>query len=661
MEMVGLKGLLRWLRYESGFTSAAAPSETPHPNTSFSSTVFSGTSDQWIAYLSTARPARYDRQLCVRVIVDRQAEQLEFAADHEPSGVLAEQLNSGVQLLWHRIRGKPQARSAFHQTVFGNSSNLTGRLFLRVSPLLPCEASREVTWGSGDDHDATNIVIRQSVLKTVTRDLSRAGAKSDPDKRLGLCWPLLRRVLSQLGFPNDPRDRFVEKINRTVADCLLTINLLYEGTRHHQLVPNDIGRLFHRHMARRDGLAEDELFDRHPYFRLLNELSFMLDPESYARHIPFAHVLVREYLDDRYLRLSLAGVMPGVDDSMACMPFHWDHRGVSTPYPRQGRYGILDREDLGAWKKVEGPFRDMGFVLLRQLGIGQFGRVYEAINQYNPHIPGRIALKIDRIARGKKKEAIQNAEATMRIGEALATAPHVIRVFDAGKLRGKRFTYHVLQLVDGDTLDNLVGISGTEHSSMLRPRGGHRSVKEVQREYLKTVKASTKEIWRRQRMTRPFTDPLNLAQTLDLLTSILLWLEEVHQRDFAVNDLKNGNLMISRRGQLKGIDLDAYSPIKGTTDRVTDFFFLATSLTMLLLNLYRTTAEPLIGCEGLLQLRDALREAIQRSWAFGDVSAVSDARVETVEVIDLLVDLIERAAIKPTPWIPARLPGKSTV
>jgi DNA-binding helix-hairpin-helix protein with protein kinase domain len=47
---------------------------------------------------------------------------------------------------------------------------------------------------------------------------------------------------------------------------------------------------------------------------------------------------------------------------------------------------------------------------------------------------------------------------------------------------------------------------------------------------------------------------------MDLLTSIVLWLEEVHALGYAVNDLKNGNLMVSRRGQLKGIDLDTYSP-----------------------------------------------------------------------------------------------------
>ena len=360
-------------------------------------------------------------------------------------------------------------------------------------------------------------------------------------------------------------------------------------------------------------------------------------------HLSYAQVMVREYLDGRYLRLSLAGVMPEVDETMARMPFHWEGNRVSTPYPRLRRFGILDEEDLNAWKKVEGHFRDMGFTLIRQLGIGQFGRVYEACNQFNPHIPRHVALKIDRIVRGKKKEAIQSAEATMRIGEDLSTAPHVIRVFDAGKIKGKRYNYHVLQMVDGDTLDNLLGISGTEHSSMPRPRTGRRSEREVQQDYLKTIKASTREIWRRQRMTHPFTDPLDLAQTLDLITSILLWLEEIHDLGYAVNDLKNGNLMISRRGQLKGIDLDAYSVISEPTDKATDFFFLAVSLLLLLLNVKRPRDEPMTGCEGMMQSRDKILTGLQNSWELGNVARISKGRVETEQIIALLVDLIERS------------------
>jgi serine/threonine protein kinase len=418
-----------------------------------------------------------------------------------------------------------------------------------------------------------------------------------------------------------------------------------------------VGELYERYVADRDQMPHRELFDRHPYFRLMNDLSFLFEESSYHAHRSLAQVMVREYLDGRYLRLSLAGIMPDVEEGMAAMPYHWSRNKISTPYPRLGRYGILDQEDLNAWKKVEVPFRDMGFALIRQLGIGQFGRVYEACNQYNPHLPRHIAIKIDRIVRGKKKEAIQSAEQTMRIGEDLATAPHVIRIFDAGKLKGKRFTYHLLQLVDGDTLDNLVGISGIEHASMLRPRSGRRSEREIQQDYLKAVKKSTREIWRRQRMSRPFVDPLELSQTLDLLTSILLWLEEIHRLNYAVNDLKNGNLMVSRRGQLKGIDLDSYSPITDPLDRATDFFFLAFSLLLLLLNINRSRYEPMAGCEGLLQSRDALLQSLVQAWPFGDVAQLSSGRVASLELLELLVDLIDRSRTGVYAHAPDRFSG----
>jgi len=48
-------------------------------------------------------------------------------------------------------------------------------------------------------------------------------------------------------------------------------------------------------------------------------------------------------------------------------------------------------------------------------------------------------------------------------------------------------------------------------------------------------------------MNQPFEHALSTATVLDLLTSVLLWLEDVHSIGYAINDLKNGNLMMSRR------------------------------------------------------------------------------------------------------------------
>lgn len=642
MDIIGLKSLLRWLRYESGFSEAPPAIAHARVKTSYASTVFSGQPAEWVRYLDLRHAERYDSPIYIDVHLSDRA--LAFAAASDVSRELAAHLSQAFDELQQTLRGKPAfVGKAFERAIFGNPSNRTGPVTLRVSSLLPCEASREVSLERAPDSSAVTIVLRGGMVATVLSNLRQAGRNQHPQEHLGLCWPLVRRLFSQLSFPNQPRDRFTEKIEQTVSGSLIALHVLYEGKRKLRLVPNRVGTRYEQYVSRRDHIPRAELHDRHPYFRLMNELHFMFHENSFATHRAFARVLAREYLDGRYLRLSLAGVMPEIDAIMRPMPYLWVKHKISTPYPRIGRYGILDEEDLNAWKKVEGPFREMGFTLIRQLGIGQFGRVYEACNRFNPHIPRHVALKIDRIVRGKKKEAIQSAEATMKIGEDLATAPHVIRVFDAGKLKGKRYTYHVLQLVDGDTLDNLVGISGTEHSSMLRPRTGKRSEREVQQEYLKTIKKSTREAWRRQRMTRPFVDPLNLSQTLDLMTSVLLWLEEVHKLDYAVNDLKNGNLMISRQGQLKGIDLDAYSPLTDPADRAADFFFLAISLLLLLLNLQKPREQPLADCTGMLQSRDSLHCGLEAAWPFEDVARLSHDRVRTSDTIELFVDLIERS------------------
>ncbi|MEM7397290.1 MAG: hypothetical protein AAF492_33645 [Verrucomicrobiota bacterium] len=134
-----------------------------------------------------------------------------------------------------------------------------------------------------------------------------------------------------------------------------------------------------------------------------------------------------------------------------------------------------------------------------------------------------------------------------------------------------------------------------------------------------------------------------MSQSLDLLTSILLSVEEVHDLGYAVNDLKNGNLMVSRRGQLKGIDLDAFSLINHPADKVTDFFFLAATLLLFFLNTLSRCDIPNTVGERLLTQPGAVRKAIEECWALGDVSLLSEGRVDRDEVLDLLTDVINRS------------------
>jgi serine/threonine protein kinase len=375
---------------------------------------------------------------------------------------------------------------------------------------------------------------------------------------------------------------------------------------------------------------------------MLGKLGFLLRPAPYSSYAAEVRVAAREYLDALYLRLSLAGAMPGIPSAMRPMALERKGNKVKTQRPELGWFGIHDKDDLEAWKTVSGPFRDLGFTLLRQLGMGEFGRVYEGLNLENGQFPARVALKVDRIL-GKKKNAILEAEEAMVVGRELAHSPHLIRLYDTGKLHGIRYTYHVLQLIDGDTLDNLLGVTGTEHASVSRPPSARLSEWQARKEYERALSQRGAELWRRQRMALPFRHALSSGVMLDLVTSVLLWLEDVHRIGYAINDLKHGNLMLSRRGQLKGIDLDSYARVHSEKDKVTDFMFLAVSLVLLLFNAPVIDRGRSVPWEELIESEHRLRAGLDEAWPFGDVELPSEGRVSKDELLEVLVDLVHRS------------------
>jgi hypothetical protein len=218
-----------------------------------------------------------------------------------------------------------------------------------------------------------------------------------------------------------------------------------------------------------------------------------------------------------------------------------------------------------------------------------------------------------------------------------------MRLYDTGKLKGQRYTYHVLQLIDGDTLDNLVGVTGTEHASVSRPPSARTSDYEAQAEFERAVSSRGSELWRRKRMALPFTHTFSPAMVLDLLTSVLLWMENVHAIGYAINDLKNGNLMMSRRGQLKGIDLDSYAPVHSSKDKVTDFMFLAVSVILLLFSAPVENRGRTVPWEELIESEARLRAGLAEAWPFGNVELISDGRVTRDELTSVLVDLVHRS------------------
>ena len=622
---------------------AGHPSEAidaPSLRTEFSTTVFSGEAKEWLRYLSLPASARFEADLRVRVHLQADFKMVAFEAENDDSRWLADLLALGLRRARKRLEDKPKVLQVFEDLLFGNARRGDRTVSLRLSPDVPSDGTREVPRDGVSGHGETRIVLHSRLARYIHEAL--LAQSRTPDEVLGLCWPLVSRFVSQLAYPEWPRDRFAEKIEVFSRITFVSINVLYESRKSGRLIPSTMGCIYEDMVSESSGIPRAELMDRHPYFRMLNKLGFLLRGHGFGGDAEEVRVAACEYLDTVYLRLSLAGAMPEVAPAMAPMDFERIGRKVRTTMPQIGSFGIIDSEDLEAWKMVADSFADLGFTLLRQLGMGEFGRVYEALNDNSPNYPGRVALKVDRIV-GKKKNAILEAEDAMSVGRALARSPHLMRLYDTGKLKGQRFTYHVLQLINGDTLDNLVGVTGTEHASVSRPPSARASEGEAKAEFDRAVSLRSGELWRRQRMALPFTHALSPAMVMDLLTSVLLWMEAVHDVGYAINDLKNGNLMMSRRGQLKGIDLDSYAPAHSPKDKVTDFMFLAVSVILLLFSAPVANRGRNVPWEGLIESEERLRAGLIEAWPFGNVEVQSDGRVSREELTNVLVDLVHRS------------------
>jgi hypothetical protein len=635
---------------ESWFWRATLPPPPQEPSedtpttrgvrTELSSTLFSGEPADWVRYLDATEDARYEKDVRIALHLEASLGLLVFEPETESSRWLAELLSFGFRELGERLTPRPHVLKVFRELIFENEANRHSRLVVLLSSQVPSDGTRETRSQDGTSGDVR--LVLSLPLALAARDNYERARLAPSGQRLGVIWPLVARVLNSLAYPPAPRDLFVTKIDVHSRLTFIAINVLYDEQRRGLLWPTEVGSAFAATAAEQRGMPISELPERDPYFRSLTKVGFMLRPAPYARYEQDARIVARDFLDPLYVRLSLAGAMPGVLPTMKPMRPTRQGNRVYTPAPTLGQYGILDDEDLAAWKTVAGPFADLGFTLLRQLGMGEFGRVYEALNDNNRAFPELVALKVDRIV-GKKKKAILEAEEAMHVGRELAGSPHVIRLYDTGKLSGVRFTYHVLQLIDGDTLDNLVGVTGREHASVSRPPSARGSELEAQLEFQRAVNSRGSELWRRQRLASPFTQALSPAMVLDLITSVLLWLEEVHEIGFANNDLKNGNLMMSRRGQLKGIDLDSYSKAHSPKDKMTDFMFLAVSLILLLFSAPVSDRGRNVPWEELIESEERLRVGLASAWPFGDVEGLSQGRVSREELTDLFVDLVQRS------------------
>ncbi len=547
-------------------------------------------------------------------------------------------LGEGIRCLRDVASRKPAVLTCYMQ-MMSRLERGDSPLNLHLSRTLPTVATLEAS-ATGEPGGA-RIVLNRGTLLALHDALGVADLT--PEERLALMWPVLSRILGLIAFPLDTRDLYAAKVEVVARLAYIAVNVLYESVQDGELTATACGEAVERVLAHTVGQSRKEARQKDAYLRLLLRLGFVLRAKPYETYAEELRIAARGYLDTLYIRLSLSGAMPDLEPWRQAMSLDLTGGRPRPSAPRVGSYGVASAEDLAEWREVAKPLREQGFILLRQLGVGEFGRVYEAHNLANSLYPQHVAIKVDRIL-GKKKRAILEAEAAMQVGRDLANANHLIRIYDTGKIHGLRFTYHVLQLVDGETIDELVGALEVEHVSIPGPPMRRSTLAEWRRELAQRLGLARTQTRPIRTGAGPFRFGLSPAMLMDLVTGMLMCLEEVHELGYAMNDLKNDNLMLSRRGQLKGIDLDSFSKVASPLDKCTDFMFLATSLSLVVLH----AASPGDGKDAsnwheLLGDEKRLRRAIAGVLPRVMVEHLAEGRVSQEEIVDILTTLVLRS------------------
>ena len=619
------------------------------------SVVFDGEHSLWKKYLGLTFSQRYEPEICVRAKPISEKDGFEFIAlnKNSESEKLVSFLKEGFSLFLEKLKEYKITAEIIAREIFSNSSNTVVPVQIRCSKHLPTDATREILLDDNLSIREVSIVLNSALIHMVIKSYEKV-SKGKKDERLGILWGIVKPLLHELGHSNLPRDRFFEELHQVWCDCVAMRNIFFKDKRQNgYLIPNRAGKTYIKFFAERMRqremeVSKDDIFSQ-PFFKMLNHLHRETGEEMLTKYdkmkllkfddlVASAKVVIRGYLDDEYLRLSLAEIMSGIPEAYRPMEMTVTKKGPVTPTPKIGRYGIEDEEDLSAWNKVAGKFKKIGIVIVNQLGMGQFGRVYEAINLTNPRWPERVAVKVDRIYKKRKDEVIQADDVMLQLSHDLSNSPHVIRIYDAGLLSKKR-TYHVLQLVaEGETLDELLGIGGEEPTSRPASFTDGSSLQQLRQKFLKPIGQRPKK------KNHRFSRPLTLNETIDIMVSVLLWVEKVHNLGYAINDVKTGNVMMNCRGQIKGIDLDFYQKALPLPQGfMQDFFLLSWVCLLLFINAPRKDPLPseLLKDEvgGALQNgEDFLRDVLLEKWEFTDLSR-KDANL----FLDCFVDIIFRS------------------
>jgi hypothetical protein len=619
------------------------------------SVVFDGERTSWQNYLALSLAQRYEPELLLSVKPISERDGFEFIASNKNSNSekLTRFLNDGFGLFSNKLKEYETTAGIITEEIFSNSANTIVPIQIKCSHHLPADSAREIFLDDNLNIKEASIVLNSDLIQIVFKAYEKVSDGGE-DEQLGILWGIIKPLLHELGHSNLPRDRFFEEIHQVWCDCVAMRNIFFKSKRQNGfLVPNKAGKTYikfyiERMLHKGIKVSKDEIFSQ-PLFKMLNQLHRLVGEDMLNKHdkiklLKFdeltasAKVIVRGYLDDEYLRPSLSQIMSKIPEAYQPMKITIKKKGVETPPPKVGYYGIEDEEDLSAWNKVADKFKKIGLVIVSQLGIGEFGRVYEAVNLINPSWPERVAVKVDRIYKKRKKEAIQVEDVMLQLSHDLSHSPHVISIYDAGLL-SKKYTYHVLQLVaEGETLDELLGIGGTEPTSRPVSFGQGKSLQKLRQKFLKPIGQ------RSRRKNHRFSRPLTLNETIDVMVSMLLWVEKVHALGYSINDVKTGNVMINCRGQIKGIDLDFYQRAPSFPRAfMQDFFLLSWACLLVLINAPRKDPMPSESLKenfgsALQKGAVALKDALYHEWNFTDLSR-QDANI----ILDCFADIIFRS------------------
>lgn len=172
-----------------------------------------------------------------------------------------------------------------------------------------------------------------------------------------------------------------------------------------------------------------------------------------------------ELLAERYVELHRQGQAPAIEDFVVENPDLEAEIRELFPIMLMLDQGARTRADLPRMTLGSGvgPGMEIGdYELLRPIGCGGMGIVYEARNQKLGH---HVAIKLlpTSLDRPKLRERfMREASAAARMDH-----PNIVRVFDYGNANGLH--YYVMSLIDGIGLNLVIARLGTDSESDRRP------------------------------------------------------------------------------------------------------------------------------------------------------------------------------------------------